>query len=176
MSKWQRGRRLKMSRKPNKRERFAAALTAHGAEVLAPTNPYEVMRFRTRYGTGVIYRNAQNRENWNEAAIAAREHLDKQKGPLGAVKVVGRKRSAGTVNRLRERDGDSCFFCRAPLADDVSIEHLVSIAHGGPNHISNLFLAHVGCNARAGHLSAPEKIAMRDSWLSAHEHEERAAA
>lgn len=154
------------ARKPGKHERFTAALTAHGAEILAPTNPYEVMRFRTRHGTGVIYRNAKNIENWNEAAIAARDHLDQQKGSLAPIKVVGRKKSAGTVNRLRERDGENCFFCRVPLIGDVTVEHLVSVAHGGPNHISNLFLAHHACNQRVGHLSAPEKIAMRDNWVS----------
>lgn len=154
-----------MKRKPSTNERFLAALAEAGAEVLAPTNPYEVMRFRTRHGTGVVYRNAQCRENWNEAAIAAREHLTQKKGSLAPVKVVGRRKAAGTVNRLRERDGDNCFFCRKPLADEVTIEHLIALAHGGPNHISNLFLAHRECNQRAGHLSAPEKIALRDNWF-----------
>jgi hypothetical protein len=42
--------------------------------------------------------------------------------------------------------------------EDESEEHLVSITHGGPQHISNKFLAHRVCNAKAGHMSAPEKI------------------
>lgn len=45
---------------------------------------------------------------------------------------------------------------------DVSIEHLVPKAHGGPTHLSNLFLAHKSCNAKAGHLSASEKLKIRD--------------
>lgn len=49
----------------------AAALTARGAEILAPTNPYEVIRFRTCYGVGVVYRNAAGRLNPNDEATQA---------------------------------------------------------------------------------------------------------
>lgn len=143
---------------------FAAALVAAGGEMLAPTNPYEVLRFRTVHGVGVVYTNARGARTWNAGAIAAKDHLDRKAGSLAPVVVHGRRKDAATVNRLMIRDGGDCFFCRGPLADDVTVEHLVSVAHGGPNHISNLFLAHADCNRRAGHLSAPEKIAMRDQW------------
>lgn len=131
--------------------------------MLAPTNPYETMRFRTKYGVGVVYRGRRG-ETWNNQAEEARDHLAASKGSLAPVQVKGRRRDAGTVNALLIRDGGDCFFCRAALADDVTVEHLVAVAHGGPNHVSNLFLAHEQCNRRAGHLSAPEKIAMRDHW------------
>lgn len=143
---------------------FAAALVAAGGEMLAPTNPYEVMRFRTVHGVGVVYTNAKGVRTWNAEARAAKAHLDDKKGSLAAVTVHGRRKDAATVNRLMIRDGGDCFFCRGELADDVTVEHLVAVAHGGPNHISNLFLAHADCNRRAGHLSAPEKIALRDQW------------
>ena len=58
------------------------------------------------------------------------------------------------------RDGDNCFFCRKPLAGDLTVEHLVALAHGGPNHISNLVCAHAACNHEAGHLSVAEKVAL----------------
>lgn len=35
---------------------------------------------------------------------------------------------------------------------------VVPIAHGGPDHISNMVLAHRKCNEEAGHLSGREKI------------------
>lgn len=144
---------------------FLASVTEAGGEVLAPTNPYEVMRFRTRFGVGVVYENSRGVRNWNSEAKAARQHLSsKANGSLAPVVVHGRRKGAGTVDRLLARDGTSCFFCRQPLLDDITVEHLVAVAHGGPNHISNLFLAHLACNNRAGHLSAPEKIAMRDAW------------
>lgn len=137
--------------------KFEQALIAAGAEILAPTNPYEELRFRSKLGVGVIYRSRKGR-TWNAEAELAREHLAAKKGSLAPVEVKGRRKDKGTVNALLKRDGDDCFFCGHELGDDITVEHLVAIAHGGPNHISNLFLAHRQCNADAGHLSAPEKV------------------
>jgi 5-methylcytosine-specific restriction endonuclease McrA len=137
---------------------FKAQLVEAGAELLGPTNPYEVLRFRSKLGVGVIY-SGRRGETWNAEAIAAREHLASNKGSLAPVAVRGRRNDRATVSRLIERDGEECFFCGRDLGGDITIEHLVAIAHGGPNHISNLFLAHAACNQRAGHLSGPEKVA-----------------
>jgi 5-methylcytosine-specific restriction endonuclease McrA len=138
---------------------FTDHLTEAGAEILAPTNPYETLRFRTSYGVGVVYRGKRG-ETWNPEAIAARDHLNAHKGSLAPVAVKGRRKDRSTVGALMARDGDLCFFCGAPLDGDVTVEHLIAIAHGGPNHISNLFLAHAQCNQAAGHMSAPEKVEM----------------
>lgn len=138
---------------------FKKRLVEAGAEMLAPTNPYEVLRFRTSKGVGVIYTGRRG-ETWNVEALAARDHLDSGKGSLAPVQVRGRRKDKGTVDALLARDGSGCFFCGAGLEGDITVEHLVAIAHGGPNHVSNLFLAHGECNRAAGHLSAPEKIAM----------------
>lgn len=144
--------------KPTCISKFREALKAHGAEILAPTNPYELLRFRSSLGVGVIYTGKRG-ERWNAEALATREHMNARKGSLAPVKVVGRRRDKATVAAVLERDGDGCFFCRKPLGDDITVEHLVPVSHGGPNHISNLFLAHGQCNNDAGHLSAPEKVA-----------------
>jgi 5-methylcytosine-specific restriction endonuclease McrA len=140
---------------------FKERLMAAGAEVLGPTNPYEVLRFRSVHGTGVIYKGRRG-ETWNAEAIKARDHLDAGKGSLAPVLVRGRRTDRATVEALLIRDGKDCFFCGKPLEGDITVEHLVAIAHGGPNHISNLFLAHAACNQAAGHMAAPHKIAMRD--------------
>lgn len=139
---------------------FKDKIKALGGEVLAPTNPYEKLRFRTKYGVGVVYTSKGGaRETWNAEAILAREHIEKQNGFFGPVKKTTRRRSSrAKILAIAERDGEDCFFCGIPLGDDVTIEHLVPVAHGGPNHISNLFLAHDECNRAAGHLSAPEKV------------------
>jgi hypothetical protein len=142
---------------------FSAAITAAGGEVLATTNPYEVMRFRTKHGVGVVYVNAKGARTWNEEALRAQSHLKANEGSLAPVKVFGRRSATAEVPRILERDGLNCFFCGLKLGSDITVEHLVARAHGGPNHISNLFLAHKDCNLRAGHLSAPEKIAIRDT-------------
>lgn len=148
-----------MSRKNKSLDAFKARLCEAGAELLGPTNPYEVLRFRTVKGVGVIYTGKRG-ETWNAEAIAAREHLNQHKGSLAPVNVRGRRNDKATVTALLSRDGGDCFFCRISLDGDITVEHLVAIAHGGPNHISNLFLAHASCNAEAGHRSAPEKIAL----------------
>lgn len=149
-------------------KKFLARVAEAGGEILAPTNAYEVMRFKTRLGVGVVYTNARGNRTWNREARMVREHFDRrQTGSLAPVTVRGRRKGAGTVNALLARDGEGCFFCRLPLNGDITVEHLVSVAHGGPNHISNLFLAHAECNQKAGHLSAPEKIAIREKAVPA---------
>lgn len=146
---------------------FKTRLVAAGGELLQTTNnPYEVMRFRTKYGIGVVYSNKAGRETWNKEALQAAHHLEVPgNGSLAAVVVVKRKGHAGENERIIERDGPDCFFCLEPLGDDATREHLVAVAHGGPNHISNKFLAHARCNHHAGHLSAPEKIRIREEAL-----------
>lgn len=147
-------------------ESFKARLRAAGAEILAPTNPYEILRFRCSKGVGVVYRGKRG-ETWNCEALSAREHLEAGLGSLAPVAVKGRRRDKATVAALLDRDGGGCFFCARYLADDITVEHLVAICHGGPNHISNLFLAHAACNQGAGHLSGAEKVmlAMRERRL-----------
>lgn len=145
--------------KPRDSAIFAKQLKASGAEILAPTNPYEVIRFRTRLGVGVVYKGKRG-ETWNAEALAAKDHLEHGRGTLAPVAVKGRRTDRSTVSALLDRDGDLCLFCGLPLGGDITVEHLVPVAHGGPNHISNLFLSHAACNHEAGHLSAPEKVTM----------------
>lgn len=144
---------------------FKGLLVAAGAEMLAPTNPYEVMRFKTCFGVGVVYCNAKGKETWNREAQAAKKHIHDKLGSLAPVKKHGRKSGAGTHQAILERDGPDCFFCIEPMGLLKTVEHLVPIAHGGPNHISNKFLACPTCNTAAGHLSAPEKIRIRERAL-----------
>ncbi len=148
-----------MTRRSKTIDGFKARMVAAGGELLGPTNPYEVLRFRTSKGVGVIY-SGKRGETWNAEAIAARDHLATGSGSLAPVAVRGRRNDKATVEALLRRDGDGCFFCADPLGGDITVEHLVAVAHGGPNHISNLFLAHAACNLKAGHLSAPEKVTL----------------
>lgn len=113
----------------------------------------------------MVYRNAKGKETWNREAQAAQDHIHQKLGSLAPVKKHGRKSGAGTHAALIARDGNECFFCLSPLGQLKSVEHLVPVAHGGPNHISNKFLAHPDCNRAAGHLSAPEKIRIREEAL-----------
>lgn len=85
----------------------------------------------------------------------------------GATKPKKRPRKGGfkdgLLKALIRRDGKKCFYCGNDTTEENrSLEHLVPLAHGGPNHLSNLVLAHSCCNSDAGHLSVMEKIRLRD--------------
>lgn len=154
---------MRKSAKDKEIERLVTKIVAAGGEKLSPTNPYEMARFRTRYGVGIIYTNAKGQQTWNREAVTAEDHISSRSGSLAPVKVVSRAGSAkrrSSVLQIFERDGESCFFCGEALGDDVTVEHIVPVAHGGPNHISNLVCAHASCNQEAGHLSGAEKVAL----------------
>lgn len=152
-----------------KRERAYSAFVkwavANGAEREAPTNPYEVLRLRVLGGVAIIHTNKSGKHTFNDKASQLFDAFGKAKPmplrPVAKVKTDG-KRSA-TIKTLIARDGHECFFCGIAIpAGEETIEHLVPRTHGGPNHISNKFLADKPCNGLAGHMSAVEKIRLRD--------------
>jgi hypothetical protein len=137
---------------------FRAWLSSCGAQVLEPTSEWELVRFKAGNETCVIYRNKSERATFSGVSEAAWKAFSSG-AAWRAAPATRRKKASPVTAAIRKRDGDLCFFCQQFVkAEDESVEHLVSITHGGPNHISNLFLTHKLCNARAGHLSAPEKI------------------
>ena len=63
------------------------------------------------------------------------------------------------LDRLLFEQGGDCFFCRQPLSkSDASIEHLVAIANGGPNHEDNCVACCKAVNALLGSKSLKNKI------------------
>lgn len=79
----------------------------------------------------------------------------------------GRSNGEAKRERLRERDGNRCWFCDREMGDDATIEHLRPKAEGGTNRFDNLVLAHTRCNAMAGSwsLGFKHKVA---GWLRRH--------
>ena len=149
------------------RKRRAALLTwlrAAGAECLEPTNEWELIRFRAGAQTGIVYRNARDQIT---LVGPAREALAAFFGGAGwtAGVAIKRARLGPRVAALMERDGPDCWLCGKALGDDVTQEHLVPVGHGGPNHLSNLVLAHEECNRELGHLSVAEKVRLREVYL-----------
>ena len=70
--------------------------------------------------------------------------------------------SARRCALLVERDGSDCHLCGEPVDPDAdgdfepSVDHLKPLSHGGTNKLSNLKLAHRGCNLRRGNALLPE--------------------
>lgn len=143
------------------KEKFLAFISQNGGEVLIPTNEFEVLRFRSGSVTSIIYKKVTGALTFTGDALSAYTAFKEGKSWRATPKPKRAKRSSPRMQAIRKRDGDECFYCLLGVSiDDESEEHLVPVTHGGPSHISNLFLAHKLCNQRAGNLSAPEKIRM----------------
>lgn len=143
---------------------FADWLTARGAQVLQPTNEWEVCRFITNKGTSIIYRKKCGTLTFVGEAAKAYDAFLHSKEWRAAPATKRKAKSSPAIRTIRERDGDGCFFCHELVeVEDESVEHLVPITHGGPDHIANMVLAHKKpCNEKAGHLSVMEKIRLRE--------------
>ncbi|TCM71908.1 hypothetical protein EV291_1228 [Rhizobium sp. BK068] len=141
--------------------------------MLEPTSEWEVLRVRTSTGTHIVHKNRNGAQRWPVALLEI-VRVYNTNGSI-ALAATRRKRSNSKLRQLYgalvKRDGSECFYCGevvAPLGTPVpppyeaTTEHLVCIAHGGPDHLANRFLAHHECNQIAGNLSAPEKIKLRD--------------
>lgn len=142
-----------------KKEKFLAFLTANGAELLTPTNEWEVVRFIAGGVTSVIYKTKTGQLTFTGESLVAFNAFKSAAQWRAMPRTGNKKKSPPRLQAIRERDGGYCFFCLKPVAvEHESEEHLVAMTHGGPNHISNLFLSHKICNSAAGHLSAADKI------------------
>lgn len=152
---------------------FEVWLTNCGAEVLAPTSSWEILRVRTATGTHVVHGNKKGDQKWPPALLEIVGAYNK--GITLALAATRRKRKSSKLMqdypRIVQRDGSGCFYCGEYVPDPLAAthpdyapttEHLVAVAHGGPNHLSNKFIAHFRCNQIAGSLSAPEKISLRE--------------
>jgi 5-methylcytosine-specific restriction endonuclease McrA len=144
-------------------EKFKRWLNERGAEVLEPTNQYEVVRFKTGKGIGILYKKGGPNQYCSMVGECAQAWYQfiKPSSSWRAIPATKRRINVDPVvyKSIRKRDGDDCFYCALPIPEyEGTIEHLVSLTHGGPEHISNKFLAHKECNIRAGTLSAVEKI------------------
>lgn len=137
-------------------------LVLAGAEVLEPTNEWELLRFRANGQACIAYTNKRDRLTMDTLTTKVLTAFFNGMSWAAHVKVKGFRTSVDETT-IRKRDGNDCFFCcEIVAAGEASIEHLVPVSAKGPNHISNKFLAHRPCNTRAGSLSAPEKIAIHD--------------
>ncbi|WP_424139209.1 HNH endonuclease [Roseomonas chloroacetimidivorans] len=140
---------------------FPEWLVANGSAILKPTNDYEVMRFNAREAVAVIYRNAGRAiTSWSggaDDAWAAWKSGKSWRACERGQRPRGKRHNL--ILTLAQRDGWGCLYCARPLSlTEATIEHVVSITHGGPTHPANLALACAPCNAQASHLSAAEKV------------------
>ncbi|WP_198024365.1 HNH endonuclease [Asaia astilbis] len=139
-------------------------VTERGGCVLTATSVWEVARFTGPGGVCIIYRNANGDLKWNQRAADSWEAWKAGRAwrATPRTKRGPRKRRIKYEN-LTARDGHDCFYCGKPVSfEEFSIEHLVSLTHGGPDNLTNMAVTHRGCNATAGHLSVVEKVRLAE--------------
>lgn len=147
---------------------FGNWLAQRGAEMLAITSQYEKYRFRCAHGVGVLYKSGGASHQFVIDAYDCYASSKTWDGkPKTHVRTKKRSQKDKCIDQLIERDGADCFFCGLPLNDDITIEHLLSIVHGGTDRIENKALAHGLCNKEADILSVAGKVALRDSKRAA---------
>ena len=127
---------------------------------MVPTNSYEIARFLTDSGIGIVYVNGSERiTSWINGADTAWLAYKHNREWRAVEKVNRGKKTLQDYRAIVARDGNTCVYCGVALAADVAtIEHIVPVSAGGPNHLSNKTLACRECNAEAGHMSVREKI------------------
>lgn len=147
-----------------RRATFEAWLVEHGSAILAPTNPYEVIRFEGQGKPCVVYRNGTDYIqpcHWQNGALEAFQAFDQSQPWHATVRVRRNRKHENQVRSLAARDGWGCAYCPDALTEETAtIEHFLSRTHGGTNHLANLGLACDPCNQKVSHLSVREKIEM----------------
>jgi hypothetical protein len=153
---------------------FAAYLAQNGAEVGIPTNGYEVIRYKAFWqgsqkaqthivytrDNGLLTYTGASREHYE--AFQAGDALPETEATLDEKRVRRIKNTSGIRQKLRDRDGDHCWFCGGhTTATDSNVEHLINISDGGTNALANLVLAHTDCNTKAGNMTLAKKLELR---------------
>lgn len=142
-------------------EKFKTWLSIAGAEILKPTNEYEVLRFKTPNGVSIIYKNKKGIYSFQGESTEA--YASFKKGNIWLAESVGVKAKKRKRKELIERDGCNCFFCgKETTEENRTIEHLLSVAHGGNNSLANLVLACHECNQNVGDMPIIEKVKYRE--------------
>ena len=142
---------------------FEKWLVAGGAKIVPALRDCELLRFKHGKAKGVLV--VTKNGAWKPSEKASKylrlfEHASPLPPPTSTSKSVRRREAR--VQALLIRDGSDCFYCGGDLGDDRSIEHLVSKCHSGPEHLSNLCLAHSKCNLLAGNMPVVAKIRLRE--------------
>lgn len=140
-------------------EKFKTWLEKRGAIVVPPTNEWEVVRFKTINGTSVVYTNKHGDLTFTGESAAAHKAFLNNK----TWRAVDNKRKNLKARKVKiaARDGKKCFIHGNEKGwDELTIEHLLSKAHGGSDNINNLVLACGGGNLLLANKPLATKIEM----------------
>lgn len=136
-------------------QKFSNWLKSHGCEILPVTNEFELIRWKGAE-TGVIYTSGKTNNKYALRAVGQWQIGSKWTG--GQVKTGRQNTYKKHKIKLLARDGDKCFLCDTELGDDITVDHLIPLAAGGKNELSNMALMHEKCNHDCGHLPLIQKV------------------
>lgn len=142
---------------------FKQWVLSHGAEIIPPTNEWEVLRLRLQGKIAIAWRNKKSygyTSKANTEMLSLWRDYKARRSPIARASAPKKRRSQ-TIDLLLSRDGPNCFYCLKPLDEDKTIEHLVPQSVGGPNHPHNMVLTHARCNHEASDLPVTEKLLLR---------------
>jgi len=143
-------------------KRFKLWLECSGAELLHEKSRRNLLTARIK-GSAFSLKIIRGTLIWPRALATAYHCFSEGHPWSGSERNNANYNAQALIRAIVERDGANCFFCQKPVPrSDRTVEHLVPRAHGGPNHLSNLFLAHKDCNNAAGSLPATQKIEIRE--------------
>lgn len=161
-------------RKQFKTAEFAAYLAQNGADIGVPTNGYEMIRYKAFWegsqkaqthivytrDNGLLTYTGASREHYE--AFQAGDPLPESAATVDEKRVRRSKNTSGIRQKLRQRDGDCCWYCGGLLASaESNVEHLINISDGGTNALANLVLTHTACNTKAGNQPLAKKLELR---------------
>lgn len=146
-------------------KKFLLSLRRGGAEILSPLSEWECARWRVNGQYGIMYLNQRGEISFNSpwtedlfhAYTLGHNPVFKKKKP--------KKRSFLISRLLREvisRDGQKCCYCTKGFSPSrpPTLEHWLSRANGGTDHLANLAAAHESCNGLADTMSISEKFTL----------------
>lgn len=142
---------------------FIKWLDDQGAQVLATTNPYELVRFKTVNGVSVVYTGKKGQSFTGESEVAYQHWRDKKRW---ITHDRYRRQMTSLKKKLANRDGEHCFWCgKVDTIDNLTVEHILNKMHGGSDNTRNLSLACPPCQRALGNSPIVEKILYRERML-----------
>lgn len=143
-------------------KKFKEWLRSNGSVIHENSNgEYEVVRFSTPEGVGVLYKDKRNsissgvRGAWE--AYTAFTH-----GTKWSAAAPTKRKSSSSHRKLLaviDRDGPECVYCGCVLTIDTATrEHFVALSRGGPDTPENTVIACSSCNLAVGSMHVKQKI------------------
>lgn len=143
---------------------FSHWLKENGCQILEPTNIYEVARFTTSEGVGIVYRNSNGiitkMTGGADKLYSTWESGRKFEYAMRTQRIKRRdKKRNELIAKIAMRDGWECMYCGNTLnKETATIEHIVALATRGTEHIANMSLACSYCNNAVGNMSVRQKL------------------